>query len=64
MKQVVFKRNDGYYMTTLKNYNAYIWDAQKIKKLHDVNTRNDAVNFIEKMCDFYNDEISNYSIID
>lgn len=64
MKQVIFKRNDGYYMTSAKNYNSYIWNAREIKKLHGVNTREDVIEFIEKICVFYDDDPGNYAVID
>lgn len=63
MKQIIFKRNDGYYMTNEKNYNAYVWNARQIKKLNDVKTLDDVYKVIDMFCTLYGDDESNYSIV-
>ncbi len=62
MKQVIFKRSDGFYMTSKQNYCSYIQNARAIKKLDGVNTINDVYQVIETFCRFYNDEPENYEI--
>ena len=63
MKQVIFKRDDGYYMTSAKNYNSYIWNSREIKKLHDVNTRDDVMEFIDNACCWWNMDPSDFAVI-
>ena len=65
MKQVLyFNKTQGcFYYTTEKNYNAYVQDARAIHKLQDCTTVEDAYQFIENMCKFYNDKPENYKIV-
>ena len=63
MKQVIFKRNDGFYMTSKKNYDSYVWDSYKVKKLNGVNTIDDVMEFIDKACIWFDDKPENYVVV-
>lgn len=63
MKQIIYKRQDGYYMTTENNYNSYVQDCRKIKKIEGVNTREEAAEVIEMFCRLYGDRAEDYIII-
>ena len=60
MKQVIFKKLDGWYMTPKTNYYAYVQNARQVHKLEDVNTIEDVYEMIDKMCKWYNDDPANY----
>lgn len=61
-KMVIFKKLDGWYMTNKHNYEAYIQDARKVKKIEGAETLDDVAAFIDKICRWYNDTPSNYEI--
>ena len=63
MKQVIFKRDDGYYMTSVRNYHSYIWDARKVKKLNDVKTLDEVMEFIDKACVWFDAEPSDFAVV-
>lgn len=63
MKQVIFRRDDGFYMTSAKNYNSYIWDSHKIKKLQGVNTFDDVMEFIENACTWWTMDPEDFTVI-
>lgn len=65
MKQIIYKNNtDGaFYMTPYSNYNAYIVDPRKIKKLAGVKTEADVYDFIINLCSLYDDKEDNYIVL-
>ena len=63
MKQVIFKRDDGFYMTSEKNYNSYVWNARAIKKIQGVTTMDGVMNFIENACTWWNMDPSDFAVI-
>ena len=63
MYQVIFKGHDGFYMTSKRNYNAYVQDPAKIKKLEDVNTLDDVWKFIEVAVKWFGYKFDDFSVV-
>lgn len=65
MKQIIYfnHTDDCWYMTSKQNYESYIQNPRNIHKLNDIKTIEDVYQMIEKMCNWYNDEPKNYTVI-
>lgn len=63
MKQVIYKSNDRWYITTEKNYFSYVQNARAIHEIHDVKTLQDISDFIDRWCVLYGDNHDDFTII-
>ena len=64
MTQVIYKRFDGTWcMTDEKNYYAYVQNARAVHVLQSVETLSDVYELIERLCQLYGCEETDFIII-
>lgn len=63
MKQVIYQSGGRWYITTEKNYFAYVQNARAIHEIHDVKTLQDISDFIDHWCAIYGDRRTDFTII-